>query len=56
MTETERIEIAREALVKLGYSYEDAQRAILKHEGHWIVYLDGERIGIYDFMRGTFVD
>lgn len=56
MTQAERIKIVREALVKLGYSPEDAQRAILKHEGHWVVYLDGERIGIYDFMRGTFID
>lgn len=56
MTEAERLKVVRRALIKEGYTPDDVQRAILKREGHWIVYLDGERIGIYDFMRGAFID
>lgn len=52
MTDAERTEIVREALVKQGFDPEDAQRAMIKPEGYWFIYLDDERIGVYDFLRG----
>lgn len=57
MTPIERYEAVQAALISLGYSETEARKAELKrYRGNWEVWLNGEYLGTYDFMRETFVD
>jgi len=57
MTPIERYEAVQSTLLSLGYSETEARKAEIKRlRGHWEVWLGGEYIGTYDFMRGAFAD
>ena len=57
MTPIERYETVQSTLLSLGYSETEARKAEIKRfRGHWEVWLGGEYIGTYDFMRGAFAD
>ncbi len=44
----------RNALRALGYTHGHVQTE--QHYGRAIVYVDGGKVGIWDFLRGCFVD
>ena len=56
MTEAERLEAVRKALIAQGFSHEELRDISIEPSGHWEVQRNGEYLGTFDFMLGTFVD
>lgn len=56
MTEAERLKIVHRALIRDGYTPDEVQDISIKRSGHWEVQRDGEYLGTFDFMLGSFVD